>query len=205
MKQPNPALRNLIWRDQVGGFLNDLGLVGEGVEIGSHDGAFALQVMSGSGKWWHHDPRWAWKGHLTCIDAWEHQPESVYVDSANLADMAAIYATAQRNLKPYKVTLLKAYSVDAAKQFADESLVWVYIDANHAYPAATEDRVAWWPKLKRGGLFSGHDFYTCYNDKHPDPLERTESDAATAVFALAAEIDTWPYVTACRSWWFIKP
>ena len=212
MKRPDPVLHGLVWRDQAGGFLNGLGLTGEGVEVGSNEGRYALQVMSGTSTYrnskfnrWKDDPRWAWKGHLTCVDPWENQPESVYLDSANLYDMAKVYATAARNLAPYRVTLMRAYSVDAAKRFADGSLDWVYIDANHAYWAAAEDNAAWWPKVKPGGLFSGHDFYTCHNADHPNPPERTDSDVATAVLELAERLGTWPHVTACRSWWFIKP
>ena len=38
------------------------------------------------------------------------------------------------------------------------SVDFVYIDARHDYKGAMEDIKAWWPKLKKGGLLSGHDF-----------------------------------------------
>ena len=47
--------------------------------------------------------------------------------------------------------------MDAATQFADSSLDWVFIDAFHGFHALTADILAWYPKIKPGGLVSGHD------------------------------------------------
>lgn len=206
MRKPNPQLLKLHWRDEVGRFLNEHSLTGEGVEIGSFNGRFALQVMAGTNNRgeWKNDALWAWKGHLTCVDLWQNQPLDVYIDSANLADLHQVKLTAEQNLATFNVTLCQCESVRAASRFADATLDWVYIDANHAYEAVTADIGAWFPKVKQGGLFSGHDFYTCYNLQHPEPEERTNSDVATALFDFSETIGVRPYITACRSWWFIK-
>ena len=42
--------------------------------------------------------------------------------------------------------------------FSDESLDFVYIDANHAYDFVKQDIELWWPKVKKGGWLCGHDF-----------------------------------------------
>ena len=52
----------------------------------------------------------------------------------------------------------KEYSVDAAKLFDDRSLDLVFIDANHTYEHVKEDIEAWYPKIRDGGILSGHDF-----------------------------------------------
>ena len=52
----------------------------------------------------------------------------------------------------------KEYSVDAAKLFDDHSLDLVFIDANHTYEHVTEDLAAWYPKIRDGGILSGHDW-----------------------------------------------
>ena len=56
-------------------------------------------------------------------------------------------------------------SIEAAKDFADRSLDAVYIDAEHDEESIREDIKAWRPKIKFGGVLSGHDYYTTAVEK----------------------------------------
>ena len=47
---------------------------------------------------------------------------------------------------------------DAAVKFADSSIDWLYIDALHTRDALYGDLVAWWDKVRPGGLISGDDY-----------------------------------------------
>jgi len=49
-------------------------------------------------------------------------------------------------------------SVKGAEQFQDGSLDFVYIDADHSYQSVKTDIAAWLPKVKKGGIISGHDY-----------------------------------------------
>ena len=49
-------------------------------------------------------------------------------------------------------------SWDAAEKYADGSLDFVYIDADHHYDAVCRDIDAWLPKVRSGGIIAGHDF-----------------------------------------------
>lgn len=49
----------------------------------------------------------------------------------------------------------------AAKSFEDESVQFVFIDANHYWEKVLEDLNCWWEKVKPGGYLGGHDY--------PDP------------------------------------
>lgn len=61
-------------------------------------------------------------------------------------------------LKDYKqVEWIYEKSVDAVKLVL-EDLDLVYIDANHDYKYVREDILAWWPKIKKGGVLAGHDY-----------------------------------------------
>ena len=48
------------------------------------------------------------------------------------------------------------YSARSAAAFADRSLDYLYIGADHRYTQFGEDVDAWWPKLRPGGIMCGH-------------------------------------------------
>jgi predicted O-methyltransferase YrrM len=49
-------------------------------------------------------------------------------------------------------------SADTASQFADCSVDFVFLDADHSYEAVLRDLRAWQPKRKPGTLIAGHDW-----------------------------------------------
>merc|ERR1711965_14164 len=57
-----------------------------------------------------------------------------------------------------KFDLINEISMEAAKAFSNEYFDWIYIDALHTFDGVSDDIKYYWPKLRDGGLFSGHDF-----------------------------------------------
>lgn len=53
---------------------------------------------------------------------------------------------------------IKKTSMEAAKDFEDESLDLVYIDAEHDYDNVNADISTWKHKIKNNGVLSGHDW-----------------------------------------------
>lgn len=53
---------------------------------------------------------------------------------------------------------IEEFSMDALKRFEDNSLDFVYIDANHLDPYVTNDIFSWANKVRSGGIISGHDW-----------------------------------------------
>jgi hypothetical protein len=49
-------------------------------------------------------------------------------------------------------------SVEAAKDYPDGFFDFVYIDGDHSKEAVQADVTAWRPKVKTGGMLSGHDW-----------------------------------------------
>lgn len=57
-----------------------------------------------------------------------------------------------------RARILRDTSTNAAHDVPDGSLDFVFIDADHSYEGCRADIHAWAPKLKPGGLLSGHDY-----------------------------------------------
>lgn len=188
MRRCNPILREIDYRTELPRFLNDHGLTGAGAEIGVFSGDFSKTIME------------TWKGRmLYLVDPYRKFAKAEYFDSTQNYDQDGVYRDAQNKLAPWtaRVAFVRLTSLEASARFADGELDWVFIDANHSYEASQADIAAWYPKVRSGGLFSGHDFYT--------RLQDTTSDALNSVLDFAESIDTRPHVTWCNSWWFIKP
>jgi predicted O-methyltransferase YrrM len=59
-----------------------------------------------------------------------------------------------------RVNILWMDSLAASLRVRNEELDFCYIDADHSYEAAKADIEAWWPKVREGGVLSGHDYVT---------------------------------------------
>lgn len=176
-------------REDIGEFLNQHGLFGIMVEVGSAWGKFAREILA------------HWNGkHLILVDPWQRQDPNVYKESTNDTApfdgwFARCFDCAQEDVRK-RVSLLRMLSIDAAHIITAESLDCVYLDGNHAYGAVLDDLTVWWPKIKSGGLLGGHDFYNDCSDGHFCEVER-------AVKAWAGSL---PFsITDCSSWWIRKP
>jgi len=77
------------------------------------------------------------------------------------------FKIATKRLAPYQnYTLVRKYSLDALDDFADDSLDFVYIDANHDFPNFINDLHQWLKKVRIGGIMSGHDYANFSYRKH---------------------------------------
>ncbi len=90
------------------------------------------------------------------IDPWLDYPE--YGENYVQPYADECHAEAVKRLAPYRVELIQATSMDAVKQFPDNSLDYVYIDGNHAYDFVLQDIQEWAKKVRPGGVVSGHDY-----------------------------------------------
>lgn len=67
----------------------------------------------------------------------------------------------RKNIEPVKhiVNARKLDSITASKLYKDNSLDFIFIDADHTYEAVLQDLIHWMPKLKPGGHIAGHDYF----------------------------------------------
>lgn len=100
---------------------------------------------------------------MLCVDLWAPQPENTGKETyTGLSwdhdkSYAAFAAKARANF-PGRVSIIRDWTTKAAQQVPDESLDFVFIDADHSYEAVKADIAAWTPKIKKLGLLAGHDY-----------------------------------------------
>jgi len=73
-----------------------------------------------------------------------------------------IIAECKKNIGEFssKVKYIKKKSWEASKDFDNNSLDFIHIDGAHHINGVITDLVEWWPKMKEGAIFSGHDYYS---------------------------------------------
>lgn len=133
-------------RDNLPELFHELGFK-VGAEIGTEEGNYAYKLCK-------HNPG----VKLFCVDMWQNYPG--YRDYKGKEDkLINAHDKAVDTLKHFDVTFIQKYSMDAVMDFEDGSLDFVYIDANHEWPYITHDIYYWSPKVRPGGIVSGHDYY----------------------------------------------
>jgi hypothetical protein len=95
---------------------------------------------------------------LSCIDPWA--PYEGRRPSQERMDL--YYQATQNTLKGFDVEFIRKPSLEAANGFADGSLDFVYIDAMHYFDDVMMDIITWTPKVRAGGIVSGHDYAHWY-------------------------------------------
>lgn len=130
-------------------YFNKLGFK-KGAEVGVADGIYSEKLCK------------AIPGlELFCIDPWE-----TYSDNrrgGGVQQQHDNFEKAKQKLLPFKTHFLRMFSMDAVRQFEDESLDFVFIDGNHDFDFVMEDLIAWSRKVRKGGIISGHDYYHFHN------------------------------------------
>lgn len=127
-------------RSDLPSLLTRLGLLGEGVELGVARGAFSDHLLGQAAI-----------RRLWSIDAWAGDR------GHDLAECAA--ATRRLARHGQRSIVLRARFDEALALFPDGSLDFVYIDGYaHTGNESGQTLLDWWPKVRPGGLFAGHDY-----------------------------------------------
>lgn len=123
-----------------------------GVEIGTLDGWHALELMEflHIKKLYLIDPYAEYKDYA----------ESVGNPRKTQRALNKRMMVAKKVLEKYgnKVQFIRKFSEDAAELIKNNSLDFVYMDGNHQYEFVKKDVELYYPKVKKGGFFGGHDY-----------------------------------------------
>lgn len=144
-----PDLRK---REEIAGFAVPGAI---GVELGVASGSFSNRLLS-TGRF----------SHLYSIDMW----------AGDRGHDVKQYKGVLRRLAPYKEknSIIKLKFDEALDLFPDEYFDFIYIDGYaHTGQNSGQTLHDWWPKLKRGGVFSGDD----YSDRYPLVIKEVDEFA----------------------------
>lgn len=124
-----------------------------GAEIGVEKGIYAKILCENNPKL-----------HLFCIDPWK--PYSGYRDIISKHRFDSLYKETKKRLKGLNCKIVKKFSMDAVNDFKPRSLDFVYIDANHKLRYVIDDITEWAPRVRPGGIVSGHDYRKAKQPKY---------------------------------------
>jgi len=170
--------------DEYPRFLADIG-ARRGVEVGVLKGLYCERLCS-----------FIPGLDLTGVDAWEVYPG--YHDySAETIEAGRVEAYERSRRVGFK--LIRAWSMDAVRQFEDNSLDFVFLDAGHDFRSVASDISEWSRKVKPGGIVSGHDFCLDFDmgfEVKPVVLAWCETKRIRPLFVW--NIDKW------HTWMYVK-
>lgn len=90
-----------------------------------------------------------------------------------------------------RFVLHKAYSDDEVHYFDDNSIDFIFIDGMHTYQQVLSDCENYYPKVKDGGLFCGHDY-------------RTITEVKKAVDEFSSRVGATVELGANDTWYWVK-
>jgi hypothetical protein len=119
----------------------------KGLELGVWNGEHAELLCQ-------YNPEMEW----ICVDAWEYF--AVKANHPMPSAFVKVRREAHVRLAQYRATILPLFGAEAAALVPDRSLDCIFIDASHGLNDVLLDLKTWAPKVKVGGIISGHDYET---------------------------------------------
>jgi hypothetical protein len=127
-----------------------------------------------------------------CVDPWlPYMDWNGMITNQLISDMK-MAALANLSHFPDRTQVIEENSADAEKGVPDDSLDFIFIDGDHSYDAALFDMRTYWPKVKKGGLFAGHD------------AGMATVDNALATFRYENDIKTPVQFCPNQCWYWVK-
>ena len=91
------------------------------------------------------------------VDPWEITPNYSHWTEDNMRSSETNFDNVMAR-RPNCIIKHKMLSNKAVSLFKDEALDFVFIDGDHSYKGVKDDIKIWLPKIRKGGLISGHDY-----------------------------------------------
>ena len=168
-----------------------------GVEVGVEQGLYSETILE-------NNPG----SSLFLVDPWLAYPG--YREHVSQEKLDGFLEITKNRLQGHDFRVVRKPSIEAAKDFPDNSIDFVYIDGNHEFSYVVADICAWYPKVRSGGIVAGHDFIS-----RRDPKLNMHVPEAVRGFTSAYQINPWFILGRkdkrpgelrdnTRSWFFVK-
>ena len=102
---------------------------------------------------------------VDCYKRYEKDSEDFRMKKKGQQDFYDAMMTAVDFTSPHadRRIVMVGDSLEVCQEIKPASLDFVFIDADHCYTSCSADIKAWYPKVRKGGVVSGHD----YSRLHP--------------------------------------
>jgi SAM-dependent methyltransferase len=164
-------------RNDLPEFFKDMGFK-VGVEIGVDKAIYAQELCKSGCK-------------MYGVDPWLYYSD--YPHPKGQARLDFLYEHCQRTLAPHDYTIIRKTSMEAVKDFEDNSIDFVYIDGHHGFKYVAEDIWEWSKKVRPGGVISGHDYARTRHVEIRDPF----------VLHVAPVVDGYIRALGIKNWYLI--
>ena len=171
-------------RDDLPGFFKEMGYK-VGAEIGVYKGGFSRKLCKAGLK-------------VYAIDYWTPYPGFDRVEDARIERQEYLYHRAWKLLSRYKnAVVIRKTSIEALKNFEDESLDFVYIDGNHILEYVIDDIAGWGKKVRKGGAIAGHDYI------HPNEFKERKRTKAWEELQVKFAVDAYIEANRIKNWYLV--
>ena len=97
---------------------------------------------------------------LICIDTFCgcYSQKELYEEAMKAGVKKFIEDNIAKNTEGLPVDFVVGDSTEVHEHIANEALSFCFIDGDHFNPGVKQDLENFWPKVKKGGIFAGHDY-----------------------------------------------
>jgi predicted O-methyltransferase YrrM len=152
-----------------------------------------------------------WKGHnsvllleaiptlkLYCVDPWESGGDHVTMPTTTPEVFAEAREEFQQLTSKFEDRCISIPNTSfvASQQIADGSLDFVFIDGDHTYTSAKQDLDLWYPKVRHGGVVSGHDYRWIGAGIKTPEVKRAVDEFVDSLCCIIQEVsgDVWYFI-----------
>lgn len=96
---------------------------------------------------------------LDCVDMW-YAKDIPELKDEDVVVKGTLYKDFLKNIEPVKgiITPVRMTSMEACDTYADNSIDFVFLDADHSKEGILADINGWSSKVRSGGVIAGHDY-----------------------------------------------